>query len=85
MFKSVYVSAKEVKSEMKKAGVSVLRCIQNKDGVIVTVKSDIENQNKALAYFKHKKLMQSPTIEASMSNTSYSYVDYPTLRIWVKM
>jgi hypothetical protein len=62
-FKSIPISAKKVKSEMKGLGIIVLRAQQNKEGVLITIKNTIENQKKAIDYFQSNNMSLLPLLK----------------------
>jgi hypothetical protein len=85
-YKSIQITASEVKKEMKNLGIKVLRAAQNKSGVLITIVNNVENQQKAIEYFNNNSMGVTPSLnEKIRTNCSYNYVDYGTIYKWIAL
>ena len=68
-----------IKQNMKINGIKVLRCRDNKNGILLTIEGSIENQKKAVAFFAEYDLKNMVGITPKVSNKDQEYIDYGTL------
>lgn len=71
------LSAAGIKKGLKLYGVSVLRCRQSKEGVLVAVSP--ESKAKALNFFSEFELKSSPIMAAGVVSSGSKYIDFGTL------
>jgi len=81
--KTTQLIAKEVKSEMTKLGIKVLRASQNKMGVLITIAGDFNNQEKALNYFNDNSMNICPSVNLRLTKKECNHVDFGTVFKWV--
>lgn len=77
------ISAASIKKAMKTYGISVKRCRQNKEGVLVVVSPD--SKDLALTFFNEFNLTLTPNLSASPVSCGSNYVDFGTLFNFVKI
>jgi hypothetical protein len=69
----------QIKKNMKCNGIKVLRCRDNKNGILMTIEGSIENQKKALAFFAEYDLKITQGLTPRLGNKDQEYIDYGTL------
>ena len=70
------ISAKEIKTALTSNGVKVLRCAQHKhDSILLTIGSEISNQEKALAVLNVLGLSKISGM-LKVTKTDWDHVDY---------
>jgi len=85
-YRSIQITASEVKSEMKNLGIKVLRAAQNKRGVLITIANNVENQQKAIEYFNANNMAIAPALtEKVRTNCTYGYIDFGTIYKWAAL
>lgn len=76
------ISAKGIKKGLKSYGVKVLRCSQNGLGVLLTIESSVENQEKAIYFMSEFDLTVGSNSKPKVRNTELNYIDYGNVNNW---
>lgn len=66
-----------IRKALKCYGIEVLRCAQNKTGVLLTVKKSSEE--KAIKFLAEFDLRQQPNMPAAILSKGVNYIDFGTV------
>jgi len=80
-FKKIQINAKELKAELKAAGVKVIRCAKSNQGVSIVINDTEGNDQIFKAFCKNAGLRSQPLkdLKYSVSGISGEFIQYGTI------